>query len=219
MNEINILHEHAVNYGIELSQKQIDLFKTYLDELTEWNRKINLTGLSTNEKIINELFLDSLIPGPYLPKKGRLLDVGSGAGFPGIPLKINNPELHVHLLEPNAKKTRFLKHIIRLLGLENIDVLKGRIEKAGDILHPGGYDIITSRALSGLPQIIDWCAPFLLQEGILVGFLGIEAEDTIQKCQPALSRHQLGLLNKRSYVLPGKNTKRTTVILKKKLAK
>lgn len=219
MDEINILHEHAVNYGIELSQKQIDLFKTYLDELTEWNRKINLTGLSTNEKIINELFLDSLIPAPYLPKKGRLLDVGSGAGFPGIPLKINSPELHVHLLEPNSKRTRFLKHIIRLLRLENIDVLKGHIEKAGDILYPGGYNIVTSRALSGLPQIIDWCAPCLLQDGILIGFLGIEAEDTIQKCQPALNRHRLELLNKSSYVLPGKNTKRTTVILKKKLGK
>ena len=105
--------------------------------------------------------------------------------------------------------------MVRLLGLKNIDVLKGRIEKDVAILHPDGYDIITSRALSGLPQIIDWCAPFLSQDGILVGFLGIDAEDIIQECQPALDGHGLVILNKIPYVLPGKDATRTTLILKK----
>jgi 16S rRNA (guanine527-N7)-methyltransferase len=215
MNEIELLNDHASGYGIELTQLSLDLFRVYLDELIEWNRKINLTGLTARQKIVNELFLDSLIPSPFLPAKGRLLDVGSGAGFPGMVLKINNPGLHAHLLEPNTKRTRFLKHIIRLLKLENISVLKGRIEKDENILHPDGYDIITSRALSGLPQIIDWCAPHLSKNGVLVGFLGIDADNILRMCQPNLSTHGLILLKKIPYVLPDRDKERITVLLKK----
>lgn len=213
---IKILRDHALDYGIELSQSQIHLFKVYLDELKEWNLKINLTGLSTDDQIITELFLDSLIPAPYLPQKGRLLDVGSGAGFPGMALNIYNPDLQTHLLEPISKRTLFLRHVARLLGLKNVNVFQGRIEKDQALLHKEGYDIITSRALSGLSQIIDWCVPLLSYNGILIGFLGKDAEKIIKISQSALDRHGLVQVSSIPYMLPGKDTTRTTVILQKK---
>jgi len=105
-DEIKLLGDKALDYGIELSWQQLELFHVYLEELWDWNQRINLTGLSTREKIVIELFLDSLIPAPFLPKKGRMLDVGSGAGIPGLPLKIYTPQLKTHLLEANSKKVR-----------------------------------------------------------------------------------------------------------------
>jgi 16S rRNA (guanine527-N7)-methyltransferase len=229
-DELRLLSDGASDYGIELSQHHLDLFHIYLDELWEWNRRINLTGLSTRDSIVIDLFLDSLIPAPLLPRKGRLLDVGSGAGFPGLPLKIYNPLLKTDLLEANSKKVSFLKQVIRLLGLSDIDVIKGRIETdvltferpalkgpslEGHTLYPTGYHLITARALADLPQTLAWCAPFLFPDGLLVGFLGSRAEDDMKKSQRIMEEHSLVLFDMIPYILPGKSYTRNTVIFKK----
>lgn len=215
-NEIQLLSEKALSYGIELSEEQLNLFQIYLDELWEWNRRINLTGLSHREKMVFELFLDSLIPTPFLAEKGRVLDVGSGAGFPGMPLKIYKPQLGVHLLEANAKKVSFLKQVIRLLGLKGIEVMKGRIEKDGDKLHPHGYNLITARALAPLGQTIAWCAPFLSPSGLLVSFLGERAEDVVEENRQMMEAHHLIIYKMIPYSLPGKRSQRRTIIFEKK---
>ena len=118
-NEIRLLGTESKKYGIDLSEHQLGLFQIYLDELWAWNKRTNLTGLSSRKRIVFELFLDSLIPAPFLAKRGTLLDVGTGAGFPGIPLKIYNPRLVVHLLDANFKKGSFLKQAVRLLGVND----------------------------------------------------------------------------------------------------
>lgn len=164
-----------------------------------------------------DLFLDSIIPAPFLPQKGILLDVGSGAGFPGVPIKIHSPQIQVHLLEANSKKVSFLKQILRLLGLKDIEVIKGRIEKDGHRLYSEGYNLITARALAPLPRTLTWCAPFLRPGGLLVSFLGSGAEEDLRQSQKVMERHQL-LLNKMvPYFLPGKRAKRNIVIFKKGL--
>lgn len=224
-DELRFLSDRASDYRIELSQHHLSLFRIYLDELWEWNQRINLTGLSTRDSIVIDLFLDSLIPAPLLPLKGRMLDVGSGAGFPGLPLKIYNPLLKTHLLEANSKKVSFLKQVIRLLGLNEIEVIKGRIETdahtlerhdlEGHTLYHTGYHLITARALAGLSQTLAWCAPFLFPGGLLVGFLGSRAEDDIKKSQRIMEEHSLVLFKMIPYILPGKSNKRNTVIFKK----
>lgn len=215
-NEQNFLRDAALNFGIELSPQHLNLFRIYLAELIEWNRRINLTGLSAPKSMINELFLDSLIPVPFLPDEGRMLDVGSGAGFPGIPISIYYPRLKTHLMDANAKKVSFLKQVIRLTKLENIKVIKGRIERDGGYLHAEGYNLITARALSGLDQIITWCSPFLCHDGLLVGFLGSGAEKDLEKSKYARESESLIVYKKLSYILPEKQSMRTLVILKKK---
>jgi len=215
-NEIRLLSEKAFSYGIELSEHQLILYQIYLDELWAWNQRMNLTGLSSRERIVFELFLDSLIPAPTLGGRGRLLDVGSGAGFPGVPLKIYRPNLVVHLLEANSKKVSFLKQVVRLLRLNDIEVIKGRIERDGDNLHSDGYHLITARALARLDQTIAWCAPFLSLGGLLVSFLGGRAEDELKENQQIMEEHRLVLYRVIPYLLPGKRSKRKTIILKKK---
>ena len=217
-NEIQLLYNKALEYGIQLSQHQRNLFRTYLDELWDWNQRMNLTGLSTRERMAIELLLDSLIPAPFLPDEGRMLDVGSGAGFPGVPLKIYNPQLKAHLLEPNSKKVSFLRQVIRLLRLNEIKVIEGRIERDGSKLHPGGYQLITARALAPLAQTIRWCAPFLYPGGLLVGFLGRRADDELEKGRQIGERHQVSLHKVIPYSLPGKSSKRKTILLRKKIS-
>ena len=215
-HELQLLKDKARDFGIELPLQHLNLFCIYLTELMDWNQRINLTGLKSNKRVVIELFLDSLIPAPFLPDAGGMLDVGSGAGFPGIPLKIYRPQLETHLFEKTSKKVSFLKQVIRLLGLNGIHVIKGRIEKNGDTLHPDGYPLITARALAGLHQTIEWCSPFLLPGGLLVSFLGSRAEEDLKECQQIMEENRILIHRKIPYLLPGKRSKRNTVIFKKR---
>ncbi|MCP4669261.1 MAG: 16S rRNA (guanine(527)-N(7))-methyltransferase RsmG, partial [Deltaproteobacteria bacterium] len=166
-DEKDILRTWSRDFGMALSPGQMDLFGLYLDALWEWNRKFNLTGLSSRKEIVQELLIDSLIPVPFLPQEGRFLDVGSGAGFPAIPLKICKPGLEALLIEASAKKVSFLKQVIRAAGLPGIEVVRGRIEKEGNHLIPERQAIITARALAPLPRTLAWCAPYAASQGMI----------------------------------------------------
>ena len=214
-SEILKLHSWAGNFGIELSFSQISLLGIYLDELCEWNKKTNLTGLLSREKIVKELLLDSMIPSAFLPDQGRLLDVGSGAGFPAIPLMICKPELTAHFLEPNSKKASFLKQVIRLTKLRQIDVIGERIENSSARLHPKGYHIITARALASLPKVLGWCAPHLTSEGLIINFQGDRFEETLEKNKEIIKKHRLFLHKAIPYHLPGKDSQRNILIFKR----
>ena len=201
--------------GIALSSKQKELLGVYIEELTAWNRHMNLTGLSSTQRIINELVADSLMPATYLPDKGLLLDVGSGAGFPAIPLKICKPKMRFFLLEPNSKKGSFLKQVIRLCELKEIEVVKERIEKSSRCLPFAKYDIITSRAMAPLPQLIRWCTPYLATDGLMLAFLGNRFEDILEECEPLLEEWGLFVHDSKPYMLEGKDLKRNLLVLKK----
>ncbi len=160
--------EGGLRLGVPLSPHTVARMVLYLQELMRWNAKVNLTGLTTERDIISKHFLDSLSafklikPDQALIRPGpahRVLDVGTGAGFPGLVLKLQDPELTVTLLEPSQKKAAFLHHIIGLLGLSGVAVLIARIEdlKPGRV---GPFELITSRAvrpelaLTGAPQFL-----------------------------------------------------------------
>lgn len=214
-NEMELFCRRALEQGIELPASQLDLFQIYLDELWAWNQRMNLTGLATRERITIELFLDSLIPASYLPEVGRMLDVGSGAGIPGVPLKIHKPSLEVQLLEPNSKKVSFLKQILRLLHLDGVEVIRARLEKDVPQLHSGSYHLITARALTSLPQTILLCAPLLAPGGLLVAFLGMNPDEMLQKSLPIMEKEGITLYRTIPYLLPGKKFERNTLLLKR----
>jgi 16S rRNA (guanine527-N7)-methyltransferase len=165
------LMEGGLRLGVPLSPHTVARLVLYLQELTRWNTKVNLTGHATQADIINKDFLDSLAaftlikPDPGLIRPGpglRVLDVGTGAGFPGLVLKLQDPDLAVTLLEPSHKKAAFLHHIIGLLGVSGATVLIARIKdlKSGQT---GPFDLITSRAVR--PELILAEAPRLLATG------------------------------------------------------
>lgn len=202
----------ARGYGVSITSRQEQVFHLYLGELWTWNRRKNLIGLTDPHKIVTELLLDSLIPIPYLPSQGKLLDVGSGAGFPALPLKICLPDLEVHLLEPNRKKVSFLKQIIRLAELSGIQVIQSRLENEKEKIKNEAYDLITSRAFTNLPQTIAWCGPLLAPGSRLVCFLGPQGAEDLEKTAPDLARQTLQIEKFLPYLLPGKTQKRHAVV-------
>jgi len=215
MGEVEAAVLWTRKFGFSLSSDQILLIDTYLEELLQWSRKMNLTGLASKNGLIQELLLDSLIPSSFMPEKGRLLDVGSGAGFPAIPLKVCKPGLSFHLVETKSKKVRFLKQVIRITGLNRIEVLQGRIEQIGALLHPDGYHVVTARALAKLPRAITLCAPHVMPGGILVSFQGGPVQVLSDQYAEVIHLHGLLFQESIAYTLPGKKSERQILIFTK----
>jgi 16S rRNA (guanine527-N7)-methyltransferase len=141
-------------FGISLSSEQIGQVIAYLGLLLRWNKKINLTGIREAETCVRRHFGESLYLGRWVELNGRLLDIGSGAGFPGLCLKIIFPELCVTLLEPVAKKRSFLKEVARVCGMNFVEVRRERLEDFARAARPPVYDAATARAVGHLEELI-----------------------------------------------------------------
>ena len=173
-NEIRELKLSAQKLGIDLTAGQLAQFDAYQQELLHWNAKTNLISEKSAQEIVSRHFLDSLTALHFIEKNdARIVDLGCGAGFPGIPLKIASPALQLYLLETNRKKVSFLKHIIRLLHLTHTFVLHDRVEnllKTAD--WKDFFDILVSRAAFKLPEMLPFGAFFLVPGGKLVALKG-----------------------------------------------
>lgn len=213
-SQIKYLRNEALKFSVNLSRQHLELLSLYIKYLVEWNNSINLIGISETDRIINELILDSIIAIPFVPEKGRMIDLGSGAGFPGIVIKIFHPSLEITLIDSNRKKISFLKQIIRELNLIDINVLNTRVENVREQFIKS-FDIVTSRAMTDLSNIIELCYDFLTDKGIIIGFLGGNTREELKKSHTAMLTYSLALDNSVDYELPGKKNKRTIVILKK----
>ena len=156
--------------SVFLSAQQVELFWLYLQELLDWNRTFSLTGIKNPDDIIIKNFIDSLTPLPYLDSSGRLLDIGSGAGFPSIPLKIASPELEVQLVEASRKKVSFIKHLIRTLGLKGVSVLHCRVEEMEQ--PERSFHTIISRAFRRPAPLLQLVSPLMESSTTLVAMLG-----------------------------------------------
>jgi 16S rRNA (guanine527-N7)-methyltransferase len=216
IEDSQFLKEGAQEFGVKLSEKQLHLFALFLEGLWSWNRRMNLTGLSEKREMIIKLLLDPLVALPYLSSGGTVLDIGSGAGIPGLPLKIARPEFEVHLLESKSKKVSFLRDMIRKLGLKGIGAYKGRAEKQSELPPPFHfYDMVTARALAPLKKTIDICSPYLGQGGHLVTFKGSKVEQDIEDSQRLMMELNFRISKNIPYSLPETQGKRHLLILKK----
>jgi 16S rRNA (guanine527-N7)-methyltransferase len=173
MENENLLIEGAKAFGIHLDKKNVEAFDLFLKELLKWNQKINLTAIRTEKEIVLKHFLDSLSVRPYLPEYSSILDIGSGAGFPGIPLKIVTPSLEITLLDSVRKKVDFQRNIIRRLGLKGIKAIHGRAQDR-EILQSleAQFDITLSRAFSDLQNFLILSSPFLKKDGRAIAMKG-----------------------------------------------
>jgi 16S rRNA (guanine527-N7)-methyltransferase len=155
----------ASQFKLSLSENQFSAFERYLQELIAWNQRVNLTGIVQPEEIVTKHFLDSLsvyLALQDLPPTISLIDVGSGAGFPGVPLKIALPTLRLTLLEATAKKTAFLQHMVNVLGLSGVTVVTARAEEAGrQPSHREHYDVAVARAVAPLPILAEYMLPLV----------------------------------------------------------
>jgi len=215
-NSIDDLFAWTESLGISLSNAQQEKLALFVTEVWAWQKKMNLVGVTTKGRVIRELLLDSLVPLPYLPETGSLLDLGSGAGFPAIPLKICLPAVHVQLLEPMNRKAVFLRHVIRLLGLDRTEVICARIEESGKMLTSHGYHAITARAVTSLRQTLEWCGPYLAQKGVLISFQGSSWKEALEETGESMRRQELVVSRTLPYRLPGKTGERMILFFTEK---
>ena len=165
-----------------LSDAQLTSISKYLALSRKWNPIVPLTSIEGDTDIVGRHFGESIYAGSVLSiERGRLADVGSGAGFPGIPLRIAFPQLHVTLIEPNTKKCAFLREAQALLGLSGLDVIRSRYEDCGT--SSVQFDFICSRALGGYGRLLHWSRGVLKPDGQIVLWLGTEDSNLISKAK------------------------------------
>ena len=190
--------------GLALSAADQHRLLTYLALLDKWNRVYNLTAVRETERMVSHHLLDSLAIMPYV-ETGRVLDVGSGGGLPGIPLAIARPELQVTLIDSVAKKTAFLLQAKAELGLENVSVVTGRVETHQD---PAGFDTITSRAFSDLKEFVTLTRPLLAPGGRWLAMKGLYPHEEIAQLPDWVRLSAEHVLS-----IPGLNATRHLIIL------
>ena len=178
------LLQNARHLGIELNEQQLAQFDVYKNELLQWNAKTNLISEKSAQEIASRHFLDSLTALQFIDnQRARIIDIGSGAGFPGIPLKIARPDLQLYLMESNRKKVSFLKHIVRLLNLTETVVLYERAENLiKDNKWKDFFDVVISRAVFKLPEFLSLGAFFLAPQGTLIALKGSDVENEFLTC-------------------------------------
>jgi 16S rRNA (guanine527-N7)-methyltransferase len=185
------LYEGAERLGITLGQEQLGRFEIYYRELVEWNRRINLTAITDYEEVQVKHFLDSLTIIPYIEKTRnilRVIDIGTGAGLPGIPLKIALPEIRLTLLEATVKKVRFLEDLVGKLELKGIETVTGRAEEIShDRKYREQYDLALSRAVAALPTIVELAMPFCVQSGMFIAQKRGDIEEEIRQSSRAIN--------------------------------
>ena len=208
------LVEGARKLGLNLTPDQVAAFRRYRDELVAWRSRVNLTAITDDEGIQTKHFLDSLscLIATSVPKSGssvpvppsvcafkpdtRLIDVGSGAGFPGLPLKIICPTLKLTLLEATGKKAEFLRHIVALLDLRGVTIVKGRAEEVGrEADHREQYDWALARAVAEMPTLIEYLLPFVRIGGRALAQKGQDAPVEVAAAETAIV-HLGGRLNR-----------------------
>jgi len=215
--EMLSLSKNARHLGLELNEQQLAQFDVYKNELLQWNAKTNLISENSSQEIISRHFLDSLTALQFIQKSNaRMIDVGCGAGFPGLPLKIALPTLELFLLETNRKKVSFLKHIIRLLNLSNAVVLHDRVENIIKTdLWKEKFDILISRAAFKLSELLPQGDFFLVPGGTLIALKGPNIDEELAQCSPATNQNKISQFIQHDINVPFLEAQRKIIIGKK----
>ena len=213
----DIVAQEAQAMGLQLSTGEIDSFVLYAAELKKWNSKVNLTAITKDKEIAVKHFVDSLSLAPYLTASDRLLDIGSGAGLPIIPLKILRPDIPMVSVDAVAKKIHFQRHIIRLLNLQNIEAVHARIEDLHKT-HRNRFSIITSRAFTRLDRFVSLAAPLLSDGGVLIAMKGDHAECEIAASDETFEAGGFTITSIHRYTLPLGMGERVLTVIKQSKA-
>ncbi|MBC7223521.1 MAG: 16S rRNA (guanine(527)-N(7))-methyltransferase RsmG [Anaerolineae bacterium] len=235
MDEMPILRAAARDLGLALTDAQVRAFQRHWQELVEWNRRFNLTTVTDYEAAQVRHFLDSLLPlvalreAQWAPPPGceaephgqRFLvcDIGSGAGFPGVPLKVVCPSWHVVLVESVGKKARFLQHLVQALSLEGAQVEHARAEELGRRpAHRERYHLVVARAVADLRVLAEYALPLLQRGGVLAAHKGSRAEQEVWEAKAALRILGGEVHRILTYELPGVVEPRRIVLVAKRSA-
>ncbi len=210
----DILSREASSLGVDLSDEEIVALERYAVELKKWNSKINLTAITRDSEIAIKHLLDSLMVAPYVSGNDRLLDIGSGAGLPVIPLKIIRPGIAMVSVDAVAKKIHFQRHVIRMLNLTQIEALHARIETL-HTSHASSFTVITSRAFTRLDRFVALAAPLLAEDGMLLAMKGGHVDGEIFESKDDLAATGFEITALHRYALPRGMGERMLTCLKR----
>lgn len=191
------------------------MFEKYLGLLLKWNRAYSLTAIDDPAEIYEKHFDDSAIPLEFIKKGASLMDIGSGAGFPGIPIKILRKDIDVTLMDSVTKKVTFCEHVIRELGLEGIRVITGRAEDEGILKKTGKFDVVISRATLKLSKLVKVAGPYLKADGRLIAMMGPSWPEDLGSAGPAIKKAGLNLIKVHEYLLPVSQSRRALLIFER----
>jgi 16S rRNA (guanine527-N7)-methyltransferase len=206
------------NQNIEISDIQQEQFRIYYEQLILWNEKMNLTGITAKEQVYTKHFYDSISLSFYINMASILTiaDIGSGAGFPCIPLKIMYPHIKVTIVDSLNKRIQFLNLLIETIGLKDIKCLHGRAEDIGrDPKVRGQFDLVTARAVAKLNVLNELCLPFVKRGGVFVSMKGTEPEIEIKEAAYSMKELKAELIHVYKLNLPFDEAQRHIIVLKK----
>lgn len=208
------LQEH----DIQLTPGQLEQFELYFRELVSWNEKMNLTGITERSQVYTKHFYDSLTLAFYL-KLGEiktLADIGSGAGFPGIPLKIVFPHLKLTIVDSLSKRINFLQHVVDTLGLKDVQLIHGRAEDvARQFAHRDAYEVVTARAVARLSLLNEFCLPFTRKDGIFAAMKGSDPAEELAEAGRSFKELRAELDRVESFSLPVEDYSRHIILVRK----
>lgn len=201
---------------IKFTEEQLNQFYEYMNLLLEWNEKINLTAITDPNEVILKHFIDSLTINKYIKENSTLADVGTGAGFPGIPLKILRPDLKITLVDSLNKRINFLNEVINKLNLVNIETVHSRIEDFGkDKKYRESFDFVTARAVANLAVLSEYLLPIAKVGGQCVCMKGSSVEEELSNGKNAIKVLGGNIKNIDEFVLPDSDMSRNVIIIDK----
>lgn len=216
INFENKMSKYAKELNIELSQEQLKEFYDYLNLLLEWNEKINLTAITEINEIILKHFIDSLTIAKYLKDSDNFVDVGTGAGFPGIPIAIWNNTINITLLDSLNKRILFLNDVINKLDLKNIKTIHGRAEEFGQNKQTREkYDVVTSRAVANLTTLSEYLLPIVKVGGKCICMKGSNIDQELDDAKFAIKEFGGEIKKIEKFVLPDSDIERNIIIINK----
>lgn len=201
---------------IKFNEKQLEQFYQYMQLLLDWNKRINLTAITEPNEVILKHFIDSLTIHSYMEKASYMADIGTGAGFPGIPLKIFRPDLNIVLIDSLNKRVNFLQEVINQLSLDNISAVHGRIEELGkNKKYREQFEVVTSRAVANLSVLSEYMVPLTKIKGIAIAMKGSEIQVELENSKKAIQTlgGKIKLIDE--FLLPTSDMKRNIVIIEK----
>jgi 16S rRNA (guanine527-N7)-methyltransferase len=204
--------------GISLTQDQIDQFEMYFETLVEWNEKMNLTAITDKAEVYLKHFYDSITAAFYFDftKPFHLCDVGAGAGFPSIPLKIVFPHIEVTIVDSLNKRISFLNHLAKVLKLENVHFIHDRAETFGvNPLYRESFDVVTARAVARMSVLSELCLPLVKTGGHFIAMKAAHANDELEVGQKAITTLGGRLEAMHTFTLPMEESERNILIIKK----
>lgn len=207
------LKQACKKINIEITDAMLDQFALYADLLKEWNEKMNLTAITDREEVYEKHFYDSLLPLDETIH-GKIADIGSGAGFPGIVWKIVRPDLKVSLVEPTGKRCTFLKEVIAQLKLTDITVFNERAEEHVKD-HREQYDVVTARAVANLRVLAELCVPLVKKDGIFLTMKGNHGDTEVQEASHAIEILNIELIDREKTMLTNGDERLIFVFRKK----